>query len=177
MSGALPESHKEAYKEAVKDGGGKIKEGALDSIIENGVARITLPNGRTRLEVVEHHPMFVKHSSRSCSTKHGQYAQGVILEEARTRCGTQAYLEEAIAANRVKVASDGLYYFRSKHIGREDIFTKTEEAKKNTDITDAELTALEGAIGDALEEGTAALDTIAGKKHGAPVAKRSLHST
>ena len=166
MSGALPESHKEAYKEAVKDGGGKIKEGALDSIIENGVARITLPNGRTRLEVVEHHPMFVKHSSRSCSTKHGQYAQGVILEEARTRCGTQAYLEEAINANRVKVASDGLYYFRSKHIGREDVFTKTEEATKNTEITDAELTALEGAIGDELEDGTKALDIISGQQAG-----------
>jgi hypothetical protein len=166
VSGALPESHKEAYKEAVKDGGGKIKEGALDSIIENGVARITLPNGRTRLEVVEHHPMFVKHSSRSCSTKHGQYAQGVILEEARTRCGTQAYLEEAINANRVKVASDGLYYFRSKHIGREDVFTKTEEATKNTEITDAELTALEGAIGDELEDGTKALDIISGQQAG-----------
>ena len=130
VQGALPDSHKAAYEQAVKDGGGKVKEGALDSIIENGVARVTLPNGRTRLEVVEHHPMFVKHSSRSCSTKHGQYAQGVILEEARTRCGTQAYLEEAITANRVKVASDGLYYFRTKHIGREDVFTNTEETKK-----------------------------------------------
>ena len=132
VSGALPESHKEAYKEAVKDGGGKIKEAAMDSIIENGVARITLPNGRTRLEVVEHHPMFVKHSSRSCSTKHGSYASGVILEEARTRCGTQAYLDEALAANRVMCASDGLYYFRSKHIGREDIFTRRRSSDKKS---------------------------------------------
>ena len=136
LQGALPESHKELYDQAVKDGGGKTKAAALDDIISQGVQRITLHNGKNRLEVVEHHPMFTKHSSRSCSTKHGMYAQGVILEEARTRCGTQAYLDEALAANRVMCASDGLYYCRSKQIAREDIFTKTETTtKQNTSLT------------------------------------------
>lgn len=164
--GALPESHIAAYEEALKAGGGKIKADGLDHIINKGIQWVTLPNGKNRLEVVEHHPLFTKKSSRSFSTKHGSYAQGVILEEARTRCGTQAYLEEALVANRVMCGSDGLYYFRSNHIGREDIFTKQETSMKNIDAIDVELAALEEAVGDALEEGQNALDTIAGKGGG-----------
>lgn len=44
--------------------------------------------------------------SRKKDTTRGKHTTGFILEEARTKCGGQQYLEEAMAGGRVIVVND-----------------------------------------------------------------------
>ena len=155
----------------MKDGGGKVKTAVLNELIDSGIPRVVLPNGKTKLETVQHTPVFTRYATRGCETKYGQYATGVILEEARARCGGQKddntfYLDDALTTGRVMCGSDGLYYFRSKHVGREDTFGKKEQAEAVKQLADHELSALEDAIGSAMDEGTHALDFLAGDNGG-----------
>jgi len=70
---------------------------------------------------------------------------GVIKEEARTRCGGDAYLEEALMSGRVKkrMGKSGyeMYYFLCEESGRHDTYSIGEQMSADRACSKAALKA------------------------------------
>jgi hypothetical protein len=182
--GTLPQPVMEAYAEAdAKLGDGKRAE--TTKVINRFFKR--LPNGK--LEPQAEHPIFAQRRIVERSGYQDEWHEGVVWEEAVTRCrNSEDALKNAVTCQRIKASGNGgwenlVYHFPRSRVGGATTYRRVEEGSRVTTTTDDMFDKLDEAISSLLpQEGhvlgmtDSAISTLATKSRGGASATGSSSS-
>ena len=136
--GQLPDAVTDAWEDMNKQRGNNMRVGKT-KIINRFYKRTALGT----MVAQPDHPLLKRSRTHSTKGVNGDFHDGMIFEEARTKCGGFDELKIGVRANRVKTTGSGdwpdlTYHFRRTRVGAEESFERKD------DVTAVKATTHEG---------------------------------